>query len=66
MHVIKHIPYFSISTTLFYLYMKNLLPNIYLLNNKQGLNAHLNEIWKSKILFYNDYRHDVIMNFLLK
>ena len=38
-----HIPYFSISTTLLYHYMKNLLPNIYLLNNKQGLNAHLNE-----------------------
>jgi len=28
---------------LLYYYMKNLLPNIYLLNNKQGLKAHLNE-----------------------
>jgi len=38
-----HIPYFFISTTLLYHYMKNLLPNIYLLNNKQGLNTHRNE-----------------------
>ena len=28
---------------LLYYYMKNLLPNIYLLNNKQGLKTHLNE-----------------------
>jgi len=44
------------------------LSNIYLLNNKQGLNAHLNETERHpnfKILFYNDYRHDLIMNFLL-
>jgi len=49
--------------------MKNLLPNIYLLNNKQDLNAHLNETRRhsnSKILFYNTYyRHDLLMNFLL-
>jgi len=47
--------------------MNNLLPNIHLLNNKQDLNAHLNETWRhrnSKILFYNDYRRD-LMNFLL-
>ena len=44
------------------------LLNIYLLNNKQGLKAHFNKTWRypnSKILFYNDYRHDLIMNFLL-
>ena len=48
--------------------MKNLLPNIYLLNNKQDLKAHLNKTWRhpnSKIFFYNDYTHNLIMNFLL-
>jgi len=30
--------------------MKNLLPNIYLLNNKQGLKAHLNELEDIQIL----------------
>jgi len=38
-----NIPYFSISTILLYHCKKNLLPNIYLLNNKQDLKTHLNE-----------------------
>jgi len=38
-----NILYFSINILLYH-YMKNLLPNIYLLNNKQDLNeTHLNE-----------------------
>ena len=40
--VINKSTYFYISTILFYHYMKNLFPNIYLLN-KQDLNAHFNE-----------------------
>jgi len=45
--------------------MKNLLPNIYLLNNKQSLKAHLEDIQILKPFFCNDYRHDLIMNFPL-
>ena len=57
---------FSIMTLLFTI--EEFIAKYLFLNNKQGLNADLNETWRhpnSKILFYNDYRHDLIMNFLL-